>query len=256
MHRGNILLHRKIVEWEWYNDANTMRLFIHLLLTANWQDKSWKGISVKRGQRVVSIDHLAKELELSAKQIRVALVKLNRTNEVASKGASSYTLITLLNYDSYQDSEKIRASKKASKEADEGQAEGKQRATTKSLKSLEPINNKDIVEIPESLNQESFFTAWSEWKQHLIEKKIKTTPSAFKKQLSKLEAFGLDKALFTLDYAIEHNWQGIFEPKGYVEKKSADDLFDDGPSAEQIEALEELGRKEHENHGGKTLSIF
>ena len=28
---GQILLHRKIVEWEWYTDINTCRLFIHML---------------------------------------------------------------------------------------------------------------------------------------------------------------------------------------------------------------------------------
>ena len=31
---GWIKLHRKITEWEWYSDANTFRVFMHLLLTA------------------------------------------------------------------------------------------------------------------------------------------------------------------------------------------------------------------------------
>lgn len=47
---GWIKLHRKITEWEWYSDANTFRVFMHLLLTANYEDKRWRNIDVKRGQ--------------------------------------------------------------------------------------------------------------------------------------------------------------------------------------------------------------
>lgn len=34
---GFILLHRSILRWEWYGDLNTARLFIHLLLTVNYE---------------------------------------------------------------------------------------------------------------------------------------------------------------------------------------------------------------------------
>ena len=37
---GFIKLHRKILKWEWYDEPNTMRLFIHLLLTASIEDDS------------------------------------------------------------------------------------------------------------------------------------------------------------------------------------------------------------------------
>ena len=29
---GWIKIHRKITEWEWYDDVNTFRLFMHLIL--------------------------------------------------------------------------------------------------------------------------------------------------------------------------------------------------------------------------------
>jgi hypothetical protein len=141
MHRGHILLHRKIVDWEWYSDANTMRLFVHLLITANWEPKKWKGIPVNRGQRITSLGKLAEELNLSVKQIRVSLAKLNRAGDVASRGASNFTTITLINYDLYQDHEKIRASKRASNGANEGQTKGKRRATTKPLETLQSLES-------------------------------------------------------------------------------------------------------------------
>ena len=61
---GFILLHRSILRWEWYGDLNTARLFIHLLLTVNYEPQRWQGIAVERGQRVASLacdpgdDHL------------------------------------------------------------------------------------------------------------------------------------------------------------------------------------------------------
>ena len=32
---GFISLHRRIIEWEWYTEPDTFRVFIHLLMMAN-----------------------------------------------------------------------------------------------------------------------------------------------------------------------------------------------------------------------------
>ena len=66
---GWIKLHRKITEWEWYSDANTFRVFMHLLLTANYEDKRWRNIDVKRGQIITGRMELAQTLRLSERQI-------------------------------------------------------------------------------------------------------------------------------------------------------------------------------------------
>ena len=49
---GWIKLHRKILDWEWYTDAPVRILFEHLLLTANSEDKKWRGMTIKRGQTI------------------------------------------------------------------------------------------------------------------------------------------------------------------------------------------------------------
>lgn len=122
---GHIQLHRSILEWEWYDDINTCRLFLHLILKANWKEEQWQGLTIKRGQRLTSIQALAAETKLTPKQVRGALEKLKRTNEVASESTNKYTIITINNYDKYQ-AEGKQEDKQA---ANEGQAEGKQRAT-------------------------------------------------------------------------------------------------------------------------------
>lgn len=100
---GFISLDRKITKWEWYDDINTMRLFLHLLLTVNWEDGRWHGVEVKRGQRITSLGKLSKELKLSIQNVRTSLSHLKLTGEITDIQQSNYRLITVTKYNEYQD---------------------------------------------------------------------------------------------------------------------------------------------------------
>lgn len=99
---GWIKLHRKFLSWEWYDDNNVKVIFIHLLIVANHADQKWKGITIKRGQRLTSLAHLAKEVNLTVQKTRTALNKLKSTGEITIKATNQNTLITIVNYDLYQ----------------------------------------------------------------------------------------------------------------------------------------------------------
>jgi hypothetical protein len=103
MNNGFIVVYRSLLEWEWYSDANTTRLFLHCLLRANHKDKAWQGITIERGSFVTSYQHLALDLGLTVSQIRTSLDKLKITGEIAHKSHSKYGIITIKNYDKYQD---------------------------------------------------------------------------------------------------------------------------------------------------------
>ena len=103
MNDGFIKLFRKFKQWEWYSDVNTKVLFLHLLLSANHTDKSWRGITVKRGQIVVGLESLSIELGLSIQKIRTALKHLKSTNEIAIETTNKFSVITLVNWEKYQD---------------------------------------------------------------------------------------------------------------------------------------------------------
>ena len=79
---GFILLHRRLLGWEWYGDGNTMRVFIHLLLKANFEPKKWRGVTVGRGQCATSLAEIAGELGLSERNVRTAIKHLKSTGEV------------------------------------------------------------------------------------------------------------------------------------------------------------------------------
>lgn len=100
---GNwIKLFSKFVNWEWYKDQNTKSLFIHCLLKANWKEAKFMGETIPRGSFVTSLDSLAKELGLTVQEIRTALKHLISTSEITSKSTNKYRIITVVNYELYQ----------------------------------------------------------------------------------------------------------------------------------------------------------
>lgn len=100
-----IKLYRDLTEWEWYSDINTCRLFIHMLLKANWKDGNFKGTTVPRGSFISSIGKLADETALTVREVRTGISHLKLTGEVTSKAFSKYTVFTVKNYDLYQSSD-------------------------------------------------------------------------------------------------------------------------------------------------------
>ena len=99
---GFIQLHRKIMCWDWYDDLNTFKLFIHCLLKANHKDKNWRGNTVKRGTFITSTEKLSKETGLTIQQVRTSLKKLEKTSEINKQTTNLNTCISMVNYNSYQ----------------------------------------------------------------------------------------------------------------------------------------------------------
>jgi hypothetical protein len=102
MDHGFIVLHRKILKWEWHDDPKMISLFIHLLLIANHQDSKWHGIEVKRGQLITGRHSLSKITHISEQSIRTLLLHLKSTNEITIKSTNKYSIITIVKYDDYQ----------------------------------------------------------------------------------------------------------------------------------------------------------
>lgn len=140
MNNGYIKLHRKILEWEWYTEPNTMRLFLHCLLKANHKDKNWRGTIVKRGTFITSIKSLSKETGLSNSQARTSLKRLLNSKQISIQSTNRSSLISIVKYDMYQgndnpDSKQI---------ANESQTDRKQIATTKNDKNDKNENNNTL----------------------------------------------------------------------------------------------------------------
>ncbi|MBO5967305.1 MAG: hypothetical protein J6S14_02270 [Clostridia bacterium] len=101
-----IKLDRNILNWEWYKNANTKAVFIHLLLKANTKTGQYRGMTVKRGQIAASCAALATETGLTVRNVRTALGHLSDTGEINVRACSGFSLVTIVNYDRYQETAK------------------------------------------------------------------------------------------------------------------------------------------------------
>ena len=126
---GYIKLHRSLTEWGWYDDPNTLALWIHLLLEANWKDGEWHGVEVKRGQMITSVAKLSVGANLSTKQTRVCLERLENGGEIIKEGTNKWTKITICKYDIYQGDDDSDGQANGEQTANKGQTKGNQTAT-------------------------------------------------------------------------------------------------------------------------------
>ena len=131
---GWIKLHRSLLEWEWYDDVNVMRLFLHCILKANHKDKKHKGTLVLRGSFLTGFDVLSKETGLSVRQVRTALTKLESTSEVTRVATSKGQAVTVVNYNKYQNDDRQATSGATSNMTNQRQATDKPTTTNKNEK--------------------------------------------------------------------------------------------------------------------------
>ena len=102
-----IKLFRELLQWEWFEKAEMVHLFIYLLLKASCEDKQWQGILVKRGQLITSNASLSRDLKLSAQQVRTCIKRLISTGEITYQATNRYAIITICNYDRYQENKSV-----------------------------------------------------------------------------------------------------------------------------------------------------
>lgn len=118
---GHIKLHRSIFDWEWWDDINTFRLFMTILLLANWKGKKWHGKLIRRGQLWTSIPTLSERSGLTIQQTRTALNHLKSTGEITDKPTRDGRLITVVNYGKYQSADEDLTRKPTDKSTDKQQ---------------------------------------------------------------------------------------------------------------------------------------
>lgn len=94
---GFIMLQRDIINWEWYTDVNTCKLFLHCLLKVNYSQKKWQGIVINKGEFITSYKKLAVETGLTVSKVRTSISKLIDSNCLIVEVTTSYTKILIPN---------------------------------------------------------------------------------------------------------------------------------------------------------------
>lgn len=99
---GWVTLHRKFLQWEWFDIPEMVKFFIYLLLMAGYSERKYRGIQLQRGQIITSTPIMMKDTKLSEQQIRTCIKRLKSTGEITCKSTNKFTIITICNYDRYQ----------------------------------------------------------------------------------------------------------------------------------------------------------
>ena len=98
-----IKLDRGIQNWRWYQNPNTFRVFIHILLNANVESRDFMDTKINRGEWATSYARIGDSLGLTIQQVRTAISHLKSTEEITVKQQSKFLIISVINYSRYQD---------------------------------------------------------------------------------------------------------------------------------------------------------
>lgn len=147
---GWISIHRKIQEsniWDVPEPFDRRSAWVDLLLSVNHEDNRFffdgKIITVKRGQKITSIRKLAEHWKWSVKKTMGYLNLLEMEQMITKESDRKKTLITIVNYEEYQD----RGNTKETQRKRKGNTEETPREEKGDTDCTQTINNKYILSI-------------------------------------------------------------------------------------------------------------
>ena len=132
--RTYIKIFHKMLDWGWYGDTNTFRVFMHILLRANYRESEYLGQKIGAGECVFGYNAWADQLGLSVRQIRTAIDHLKSTNEIRVRATNRFSIITVVKWEFWQIEEGHSDKRTTRRATNERQASDKQATTSKESK--------------------------------------------------------------------------------------------------------------------------
>ena len=108
---GYIQLHRQLLESKVFANPITLKIWVWLLLKAAWKDrfvnlqigKGFTTVSIKRGQLIFGRNKASDVLDIDANNVYRQLQAMQADNMILIEPNNQYSIITICNYDSYQE---------------------------------------------------------------------------------------------------------------------------------------------------------
>ena len=138
---GFIKIDRRIMKWGWYDDNNTKALWLHLLLSAYWDDAEYHGEIIKAGSFPITIAKLSEQTGMTGKQIRNSLTKLKKTDEISTERRSKYLIVSITKWSDYQGERAIKGQSKGNQRAIKGQSKGNHNYINEEYEEYKNIKN-------------------------------------------------------------------------------------------------------------------
>lgn len=222
--KGYMRISREIENWGWYRDANTFRVFFHLLLKAQYQAGEYMGIPIQRGQVITGRKLLAAELNISEQGVRTAIDHLINSGEIVRQSTNKFSIITICKFDSWQE-----LAETANQQSNH-QINQPTNQRNNHIQIIEENNNKKNKEDKKKKSEPKFdvradlsyvdmfyVDVWNEWLDYKdeINKQYKTqrgAKAAFT-ELMNLSGGDVATAQAIIEQSFKKNWDGFFALK-------------------------------------------
>lgn len=139
---GYIKLHRTINKWGWVTDPNMVALWIYLLTNASYENKEFLGVKLAPGQLVTGRKKMSSATGITQQTLRTCLERLKSTSEITIKSTSKYSIITIVKWSDYQDTNQVTNQRPTSDQP----ATNQQLTTTKEGKEIKKVKNNKITQ--------------------------------------------------------------------------------------------------------------
>ncbi len=120
MKNGYIKLHRKLLDSDTFKNEKLLKIWIWILLKANHKENTFllgrQKMTVSPGEFVMGLNSATDDLNLAKSTIHYWINYLEHINKVKLKKTNKYTIITILNWSTYQEVELQKNSKRTLKE--------------------------------------------------------------------------------------------------------------------------------------------
>ena len=213
---GYIRLHRTITGWRWYKDGNVLRLWLHLLLNANYEQSEFQDRIIGRGEQVTSLKALSESTGLSIQEVRTALGKLKRTGEILVNSNRHFTIVSILNYDKFQSDSADKQQTVNTQSTNKQQTVNSQSTTSEKEKKAKNTIPPCIP--PTSSSEEIPFSgalgdAVRDWLAYKAERRESYKPTGLKSLFAQIErnvnVHGEDAVCDCIRLSMSNGWRGI-----------------------------------------------
>ena len=127
---------------------------MYCLLKANHKNNKWRGIEIKKGSFITSLETMKNETGLSIQQVRTCINRLKKTGEINTQSNKQNTVVTICKYDTYQSLSNESNTQANKRITNIQQTTNKQLTTNK--------NDNNIKNEKKLISDRSFFKIWNE----------------------------------------------------------------------------------------------